>query len=164
MKNISKLILAVAIVVAVNFAAYAQPGSTTGGFDDEPQDVSVDGGIVLLVIAGVAYGYKKLKAINLNPVYKQNGIVVDCIGITRDINAVKKKEIERENYAQKLDEFAFKTSHELRRPLANILGIVPLLKEEKNSDQFTLLLEALNMSAKELDLEVKAMNESFNKK
>ncbi|MEI7978300.1 MAG: hypothetical protein WCI53_05605 [Bacteroidota bacterium] len=59
--NISKLILAVAIVVAVNFAANAQPGSTTGGFDDEPQDVPVDGGISLLAIAGAAYGYKKLK-------------------------------------------------------------------------------------------------------
>jgi hypothetical protein len=58
--NISKLILAVAIVVAVSFAAKAQPGST-GGFDDEPQDVPVDGGISLLAIAGAAYGYKKLK-------------------------------------------------------------------------------------------------------
>jgi len=61
MKNISKLIMAVAIVVAVNFAANAQPGSTTGGFDDEPQDVPLDGDISLLAIAGAAYGYKKLK-------------------------------------------------------------------------------------------------------
>lgn len=61
MKKISKIIMAVAIVVAVNFAAKAQPGST-GGFDDEPEDVPVDGGIVLLVAAGAAYGYKKLNA------------------------------------------------------------------------------------------------------
>ena len=61
MKNISKLIMAVALVVAINFAANAQPGSTTGGFDDEPQDVLVDGGIILLVAAVVAYGYKKIK-------------------------------------------------------------------------------------------------------
>ncbi|MBJ7428404.1 MAG: hypothetical protein JHD28_05530 [Bacteroidia bacterium] len=63
MKNISKIIMAVAIVVAVNFAANAQPGggSTGGGFDDEPQDVPVDGGIALLAVAGAAYGYKKLK-------------------------------------------------------------------------------------------------------
>jgi len=61
MKNISKLIMAVAIVVAVNFAAKAQPGSTGGGFEDEPQDVPLDGGISLLAIAGAAYGYKKLK-------------------------------------------------------------------------------------------------------
>ncbi len=54
--------MAVAIVVAVSFAANAQPGSTTGGFEDEPQDVPLDGGISLLAIAGAAYGYKKLKA------------------------------------------------------------------------------------------------------
>jgi hypothetical protein len=59
MKNISKIIMAVAIVVAVSFAAKAQPGST-GGFDDEPEDVPVDGGISLLAIAGAAYGYKKI--------------------------------------------------------------------------------------------------------
>ena len=61
MKNISKLIMAVAIVIAINFAANAQPGSTGGGFDDEPQDVPLDGGISILVIAGAAYGYKKMK-------------------------------------------------------------------------------------------------------
>ena len=62
MKNISKIIMAVAIVVAVNFAAIAQPGSTGGGgFDDEPEDVPVDGGIILLAAAGAAYGYKKMK-------------------------------------------------------------------------------------------------------
>ncbi|MFZ4797670.1 MAG: PID-CTERM protein-sorting domain-containing protein [Bacteroidia bacterium] len=63
MKNITKIIMAVAIVVAVSFAAKAQPGSggTGGGFDDEPQDVPVDGGIILLAAAGAAYGYKKLK-------------------------------------------------------------------------------------------------------
>ncbi|MFA9213465.1 MAG: PID-CTERM protein-sorting domain-containing protein [Candidatus Methylacidiphilales bacterium] len=63
MKNIAKLILTVAILVSINFAANAQPGSTStgGGFDDEPQDVPVDGGIVLLAAEGAAYGYKKLK-------------------------------------------------------------------------------------------------------
>jgi hypothetical protein len=60
--NMKKIIITAAILVAINFAANAQPGSTTGGFDDEPVDVPVDGGISLLAIAGAAYGYKKLKA------------------------------------------------------------------------------------------------------
>ena len=61
-KNMKKIIITAAILVAINFAANAQPGSTTGGFDDEPVDVPLDGGISLLAIAGAAYGYKKLKA------------------------------------------------------------------------------------------------------
>lgn len=38
---------------------HAQPGSTTGGFDDEPQDVPIDGGIILLASAGAVYGVIK---------------------------------------------------------------------------------------------------------
>ncbi len=60
-----KIIAIAAILVSINYAANAQPGSTTGGgtggFDDEPQDVPLDGGIILLATAGAAYGYKKLK-------------------------------------------------------------------------------------------------------
>jgi hypothetical protein len=56
-----KIIAIATILVSINFAANAQPGSTGGGFDDEPQDVPVDGGISLLAIAGAAYGYNKLK-------------------------------------------------------------------------------------------------------
>jgi hypothetical protein len=55
-----KIIAIVAILVSINLAANAQPGITTGGFDDEPVDVPVDGGIILLVAAGAAYGYKKM--------------------------------------------------------------------------------------------------------
>jgi len=62
MKNKTKILIAIAITVSLTIAANAQPGSGGGGFDDEPQDVPVDGGISLLAMAGAAYGYKKLKA------------------------------------------------------------------------------------------------------
>ena len=53
-----KIIAIATILVSINLAANAQPGSTTGGFDDEPVDVPVDGGISLLAIAGAAYGFR----------------------------------------------------------------------------------------------------------
>ena len=57
-----KKIIAIAIIlIGINYTTNAQPGSTTGGFDDEPVDVPVDGGIILLAAAGAAYGYQKLK-------------------------------------------------------------------------------------------------------
>jgi hypothetical protein len=57
-----KKIIAIAVIlVSITFLAKAQPGSTTGGFDDEPVDVPVDGGIMLLAAAGATYGFKKLK-------------------------------------------------------------------------------------------------------
>ena len=56
-----KIIAIATILVSISFAANAQPGSTGGGFDDEPQDVPLDGGIGLLAIAGAAYGYRKFR-------------------------------------------------------------------------------------------------------
>ncbi len=58
-KNMKKIIAIATILVSITFAANAQPGSTTGGFDDEPVDVPVDGGILMLAAAGVAYGYRQ---------------------------------------------------------------------------------------------------------
>ena len=56
-----KIIAIATILVSITFAANAQPGSTTGGFNDEPVDVPIDGGIVLLAAAGVAYGYRQFR-------------------------------------------------------------------------------------------------------
>ena len=67
-KNMKKIIAIATILVSITFAANAQPGSTTGGFDDEPVDVPVDGGIILLAAAGIAYGYKKMNFVKKNEV------------------------------------------------------------------------------------------------
>ena len=56
-----KIIALTLILISINFAANAQPGSTTGGFDDEPQDVPLDGGICILAIAGAAYGFRQFR-------------------------------------------------------------------------------------------------------
>lgn len=55
-----KIISIAVILVSITFAAKAQPGSTTGGFDDEPQDVPLDGGIMILAAASVALGAKQI--------------------------------------------------------------------------------------------------------
>ena len=60
-KNMKKIIAIAAILVSVTLTVNAQPGSTTGGFDDDPVDVPLDGGIILLAAVGAAYGFKKLK-------------------------------------------------------------------------------------------------------
>ena len=54
-----KIIAIATILIGINYTTNAQPGSTTGGFDDEPVDVPIDAGIVILIGAGVVYGAKK---------------------------------------------------------------------------------------------------------
>lgn len=50
-------VLVIAIVFLLPVLAHAQPG-----FGDDVDDVPVDGGLSLLVAAGVGYGAKKLRA------------------------------------------------------------------------------------------------------
>ncbi len=55
-----KTIAILAFIASISFAANAQPGST-GGFDDEPVDAPIDGGLSFLAAAGLIYGLKKIK-------------------------------------------------------------------------------------------------------
>lgn len=56
-KYILKTVLLVALCMATNYIM-AQPG-----FDDDVNDVPVDGGISLLMAAGLGYGIKRLNDI-----------------------------------------------------------------------------------------------------
>jgi hypothetical protein len=51
------IVLGVVLCLLAPVALFAQPG-----FGDDVTDTPIDGGISLLVVAGVGYGVKKLKA------------------------------------------------------------------------------------------------------
>jgi signal transduction histidine kinase len=75
----------------------------------------------------------------------------------------QKEEIEQQN--QKLLEYASYNAHQVRGPLARILGLVYLLKREADkigfidNDQY---LEKLSESANELDVAVREMSHHLN--
>jgi hypothetical protein len=54
-KYILRLSLALTLAIITSVAVNAQPG-----FDDDVQDTPIDGGIGLLVGAGIAYGVKRI--------------------------------------------------------------------------------------------------------
>jgi signal transduction histidine kinase len=64
---------------------------------------------------------------------------------------------------EKLEKFAHLTSHNLRRPLANIIGISNLLKEEESLTEpiFDLVIE-IRKSAHALDDVVKEMTDAIS--
>jgi PAS domain S-box-containing protein len=75
------------------------------------------------------------------------GRPVRMIGSKQDISQLKLKEKEIEERNQRILEIAHSNSHLVRKPLANILGIIDLLEENTNSE----LLKMLKDSAVELD-------------
>jgi hypothetical protein len=54
-KYILRLSLALTLTIITSVAVYAQPG-----FDDDVEDTPIDGGVSLLVGAGIAYGVKRI--------------------------------------------------------------------------------------------------------
>ena len=74
---------------------------------------------------------------------------------------IRTEEIQQQN--EKLRNYAFSNSHLVRAPLARILGIVDVLRnnqtDQKEARQF---LESLEVSAQELDAVIKDVNEILN--
>lgn len=82
----------------------------------------------------------------------QQGRAIRMIGAMQDVDKRRKYEDQLEYQNKILKEIAWQNSHELRRPLANILGISELLREEGLKEEtHHLLLKLLNESANELD-------------
>jgi|GEM_PF-6198581 len=85
------------------------------------------------------------------------GITERIIGIVMDIDEQKKKERAIQALTQKLIDFAFYHSHILRSPVANAMGLVQIMKQEKNIDYLNLL----EKSIAEIDEVIRKMNRSL---
>ncbi len=85
-------------------------------------------------------------AFNYVPVYENNELIGISFNST-NIDTRKKAELRVKEQNNDLMSIAWLQSHEVRKPVANILGLVDLLKDETNSEY----LQYLQQSAEELD-------------
>ena len=92
-----------------------------------------------------------------------NGKAKRIVGLLSDITDRKINEEKMRETMEKLEKFAHLTSHSLRRPLANIIGISNLLKEEERLPEhlFDLVIE-IRKSALALDDVVKEMTDAIS--
>lgn len=74
----------------------------------------------------------------------ENGIGKRMIGAMQDITTLKKQH-------ERLTEIALINSHEIRKPIASILGLIQLFKDVKNQNPDELLLQHLESATQELD-------------
>lgn len=101
------------------------------------------------------------------PVFINNTLSSFLI-VSEDITQRKKYEQERQQMIDdliirniKLEKFAFVVSHVLRAPVANIMGLNTLIKEDKNNTQ--KYLDLIDESVLKLDQVVRELNESLQK-
>lgn len=82
--------------------------------------------------------------------YDINGKPINMIGAMQDINALKIRELSILQQNEKLKEIAQISSHELRRPVTSILGLVNLFEKEHSASN-AQVVEYLGYATQELD-------------
>lgn len=90
---------------------------------------------------------------SLYPVYDEEGTIIGISDNVTDITARKLNELRIIEQNQKLKDIAWLQSHKVRRPLANVVGIYNVLKEDKNltPEEKESFLEVLLSEVYELD-------------
>ncbi|MDO7743617.1 MAG: PAS domain S-box protein [Pedobacter sp.] len=85
-------------------------------------------------------------------IFNENEIPVRLIGAMQDVTQHKEYEQQLLSQNEYLKEIAWINSHQVRRPLCNIMGLVELIKNPDNSKEDTMqFIEMLSDSSKELD-------------
>lgn len=81
----------------------------------------------------------------------ENGFLVRTWGVQTDITDRKKTEHELMESNQELDTFFYKASHDLKGPLASILGIVNVARLENKDDVIEKYFKMIDTSVRRLD-------------
>jgi light-regulated signal transduction histidine kinase (bacteriophytochrome) len=87
------------------------------------------------------------------PVYDEQQQIIGIAHNAQDITERKKREVKILQQNETLHQIAWQQSHEVRRPVANILGIYSLLKDDKEAteEEKQNYLDYLFQSTQELD-------------
>lgn len=95
------------------------------------------------------------------PLFGDKNNFAGYIAVYNDITKLKQKESDTARQNQKLKEVAWLSSHEVRRPLANIIGLANMMQAAQYMDEKVKILENINKSAEELDRIVHTINSTI---
>lgn len=102
--------------------------------------------------------------VEIQPLFDTKNNLTGFMGMQTDITERKLREKQIKEQNEVLKEIAFVQSHTLRRPIANILGLIDLMKEqEKNTEMFDAYLKHLETSAQETDEVIHQIVDMTNK-
>ncbi|RAU82881.1 PAS domain S-box protein [Pontibacter arcticus] len=111
-------------------------------------------------------GTKVWFILDVTPTFDQDTNLTNFICVVKDSTELKKKEEEMEQLSRDLfyqnrdlQQFAYIVSHNMRAPVANILGLTGLLRDSKAKAQFDHALSLLTTSTLQLDKVIKDLNE-----
>ena len=94
----------------------------------------------------------------INPMRNESGKVTQYLSIRYDITSRKEAEEKRDRLIRDLEQYAFLTSHDLRRPLSSILGLTNLIMMGEVKDDLIKVISMLAQQSREMDQVVHRMN------
>lgn len=101
---------------------------------------------------------------NETGIFDQAGNFVEIVSIGRNINNIVEARKVREEYIRVLEKAIFKTSHEIRQPIVNIIGIADLINSNKlNHTEIKETVQFIKQSAKKLDDFTHEMNQFIHR-
>jgi PAS domain S-box-containing protein len=113
-------------------------------------------------------GFRRCFYVTVVPVKEQDKVAGLCISSV-EITQVKALETERERIIndllqrnRDLEQFAHIVSHNIRGPLATILGLYQLLLDEKHDESLDYIIQGIGGSATRLDQVIIDLNEILN--
>jgi PAS domain S-box-containing protein len=100
---------------------------------------------------------------SITPILDENGHIIQYLSVRYLVTERKKAEEDREALIKNLTRFAFMTAHNLRGPLARVLGLVSIINLDDPADPINkTALEKLTNSAQELDAVIYKMIDMVN--
>ncbi|MFD1629593.1 PAS domain S-box protein [Pseudopedobacter beijingensis] len=100
-----------------------------------------------------------------SPIYDENGNYAGYIAIENEITERKQKEAKIKEQNRLLDKAAWINSHQVRKPLASILGLIDLMSNTDNEQELQEYLRLLRICSNELDEIIKtSINITYTQK
>ena len=99
---------------------------------------------------------------SISPIYDENGNFKYFMSVENIITERKEKEEKILTQHAILQEIAWSNSHELRKPVCSILGLIGVLKNTDNEEERKQCLDLLEKSSNELDQMLKEINEKIH--
>jgi len=101
--------------------------------------------------------------ISLTPIFDENEVFLFFISVETIITEQKQREQKILSQHAALQRIAWFNSHEIRRPVCSIIGLIPLLKQAESETEQNRCLEALEECSEQLDSIVKNINSEAEK-
>jgi PAS domain S-box-containing protein len=96
-------------------------------------------------------GSRRYVLINAQPIYDSENNVTGAVSACHDITTLKNIEERLRTKVHELDTFIYRTAHDLRGPLASILGLVEVARREVKEESSFSLLDKFKETAEKLD-------------